>query len=136
MVMPNHVHGLIEIAKNDSHNTVETQNFASLLQKPKTSQPSSYKNKFGPQSRNLSSIIRGFKIGVTKNASYIQPDFKWQSRFHDHIVRNENSFYRIKNYIINNTINWVSDVFNRSHPNCVCSCPEEQTPRTPNPQIT
>src|SRR5690625_1275466 len=119
MVMPNHVHGLIEIAKNDNQNTVnldantvETQNFASL-QKPKTSQPSSYKNKFGPQSRNLSSIIRGFKIGVTKNARYIQPDFKRQPRFHDHIVRNENSYYRIKNYIINNPINWDSDEFNR-----------------------
>ncbi len=36
---------------------VQTQNIASL--------PG---NKFGPQSQNLASIVRGFKIGVTKNA--------------------------------------------------------------------
>ena len=39
------------------------------------------KNKFGPQSKNLSSIIRGFKIGVTKNVHIINKDFEWQNIF-------------------------------------------------------
>lgn len=77
VVMPNHVHGIIEIAKsdddygrndgrndNDGH-TVETQDFASLQpppphQPPSSSQsssdPTQPKNQFGPQSRNLASI--------------------------------------------------------------------------------
>ena len=71
-----------------------------------------YKNQFGPQSKNLSSIIRGFKIGVTKNARMIQPDFQWQPRFYDHIVRNEKAFHRISNYIVHNPKHWDRDKFN------------------------
>jgi len=60
VVMPNHVHGVVIINKNGN---VETQNFASL-----PPQPDVPKNRFGPQSQNLASIIRGYKIGVTKFA--------------------------------------------------------------------
>ncbi len=120
VVMPNHVHGIIIINKNDdgrddgnnqnngNGENVETQNFASLPPTP----PSQSKNKFGPQSKNLASIIRGFKIGVTKNARKIHVDFAWQSRFHDHIIRNEQSFYNISKYIINNPLKWDDDKFN------------------------
>ncbi len=129
VVMPNHVHGIIIIdkqddgrndIKNDERNTgqndernagdnvgrnvgrnVETQNFASL--------PSPSKNKFGPQTQNLASIIRGYKSGVTKYARNNNIDFAWQSRFHDHIIRNHAEHQRIKNYIINNPKNWNED---------------------------
>ena len=105
VVMPNHIHGIIIIDKIDDGRNVETQNFASL--QSSTSSPS--KNKFGPQSKNLASIIRGYKIGVTKNARQINAGFAWQSRFHDHIIRNEKSFQTIKNYIINNPLKWDTD---------------------------
>ena len=109
--MPNHVHGIVIIDKvddgrrsNDSiagnaetQNVAETQNFASL------------QNQFGPQSQNLASIIRGFKIGVTQNARQIKSDFAWQPRFHDHIIRNYASFEQISNYIENNVILWKKD---------------------------
>ena len=86
---------------------VEAQNFAPL-QFANKSQP---KNKFGPQSQNLASIIRGYKTGVTKYARNHHIGFAWQSRFHDHIIRNEMEYQRIKNYIINNPINWKGDKF-------------------------
>jgi hypothetical protein len=69
------------------------------------------KNQFGPQTKNLASIIRGFKMGVTKNARLIDPEFAWQSRYHDHIIRNEGSFQRISAYIMNNPLNWSADRF-------------------------
>jgi hypothetical protein len=47
------------------------------------------RNKFGTQSLNLASIVRGYKTGVTKNARKINPVFAWQSRFYDHIIRDE-----------------------------------------------
>ena len=121
IVMPNHVHGIVIIDKVDdgrgfhdsfagnieTQNIVEeTQNIASLprgRRKPV--------NQFGPQSQNLASIIRGFKIGVTKNARQIKSDFAWQPRFHDHIIRNDASFERISNYIKNNVILWEKDTF-------------------------
>ena len=109
VIMPNHVHGIIEIAKlNDGRDVVETQYFASL---PTNANKTNPKNQFGPQSKNLASIIRGFKIGVTKNARQINPDFQWQSRYHDHIIRNEKSFQNISDYIKNNPANWGKDNF-------------------------
>ena len=98
---------------------VETQNLASLQsdhnefnQKDsnhnKTNQP---KNKFGPQSKNLASIIRGYKTGVTKYATINNINFEWQARFHDRIIRNDAEFRRISNYIINNPKNWMDDEF-------------------------
>ena len=75
------------------------------------SQPQPQKNKFGPQSKNLASIVRGYKIGVTKSAKKIDPNWQWQSRYHDHIIRNRESFKRITTYIINNPTNWKEDRF-------------------------
>jgi len=93
VVMPNHIHGIIEIAKNNQFDfVVETQNLVSLQQQsPKLTSH----NKFGPQSRNLASIIRGYKTGVTKNAKKLDPDWGWQSRYHDHIIRNDESYKKI-----------------------------------------
>ncbi|MCB9081883.1 MAG: hypothetical protein H6555_09255 [Lewinellaceae bacterium] len=110
IVMPNHVHGIVVIDKPDDGRDVETQNFASLpVTESVTESPT--KNKFGPQSKNLASIIRGFKIGVTQAARLINPDFAWQPRYHDHIIRDDASFYRIAAYIKNNPRNWSSDQF-------------------------
>jgi putative transposase len=124
VVMPNHVDGIIVIDKQDDGRNngrnvgvnVETQNFASLqppTNKPPTNKPPQQtKNKFGPQSQNLASIIRGYKIGVTKFARNNNIDFAWQPRFHDHIIRDDKSYEKIRNYIINNPKNWKNDKFN------------------------
>ena len=52
-----------------------------------------------------------YKSVVSKNAHLINPDFAWQSRFHDHIIRDEDEFKRIKNYIRDNQKNWKDDKF-------------------------
>ena len=96
VVMPNHFHAIIGIGENKYNTNVETR------------QPSP-KNKFGPQSKNLASIIRGFKSAVTIHARKINPQFAWQSRFHDHIVRNEKSLKNIRRYIFNNPAMWHRD---------------------------
>ncbi len=97
VVMPNHIHGIVIIDKPP----------------PPPPPPPQSKNKFGPQSQNLGSIIRGFKIGVTNEAKQIQPDFKWQARYHDHIIRIEKTYQRIKDYIMTNPLNWEKDKFYR-----------------------
>jgi REP element-mobilizing transposase RayT len=126
VVMPNHFHAIIGIGVNkynthsvagcdkkwgtergfvrdrDAMHRVSTSHQSA-------SQPSHPKNQFGPQSKNLASIIRGFKSSVTIGARKINPGFQWQSRFHDHIIRNNISFQKISNYIINNPINWKED---------------------------
>lgn len=100
VVMPNHFHAIIIIGKNefnkDAMHCISTTD-------------DRYKNSFTPQSKNLASIIRGFKSSVTKNARQIQPNFAWQSRFYEHIIRNEESFHTISEYVRNNPLNWPND---------------------------
>jgi putative transposase len=111
-IMPNHTHGVVVIAKPDiavaTVDGVETQNLASL-----PPQPSEPRNKFGPQSQNLASIIRGYKIGVTKFARANNIPFTWQARYHDHVIRNDGEWERITKYIIANPMNWKNDEFNK-----------------------
>lgn len=111
IVMPNHFHAIIGIGQNQ-YNTPHPNHSAIYTPAPDdavdTHPP---KNQFGPQSKNLASIIRGFKIGVTKNARQINANFAWQSRYHDHIIRNEQSYQRISAYIINNPLKWQTDKF-------------------------
>lgn len=105
VAMPDHIHGILFIDKN----LVRTQNLASPPSPP--SHQNTYHNKFGPQSKNLSSILRGFKIGVTKNARKNTPHFAWQSRFHDHIIRDQGELNRIRKYIKDNPKNWGKDKY-------------------------
>ena len=70
-----------------------------------------YKNKFGPQSKNLASIIRGFKSAVTSFARINHIGFGWQPRFYEHIIRTSDSYQRISQYIANNPANWQDDQF-------------------------
>ena len=59
----------------------------------------------------LGVIINQYKRICTINARKMGADFAWQPRFHDHIIRNDESFQRISNYIINNPANWVDNTF-------------------------
>jgi putative transposase len=78
---------------------VETQNFASLQ----------YRNQFGPQSQNLASIVRGYKIGVTKFARQNDIPFIWQPRYYDHVIRDAAEHERIHQYILTNVEHWQDD---------------------------
>ena len=102
VVMPNHFHAIICIGKNEYNSGVVPP----ISQTKQTGQ-----NKFGPQSKNLASIIRGYKSAVTTYARKNNITFGWQPRFHDHIIRNKNEFDSIRNYIINNPSNWKTDNF-------------------------
>jgi REP element-mobilizing transposase RayT len=104
-----------ETVDNTVDETVETQNFASLQQQQQRQHQriqSSF-NKFGPQSKNLASIVRGYKIGITKFAKSIPVRFAWQPRYYDHIIRNSATFDKIDNYITKNPLNWNNDGFNK-----------------------
>jgi len=48
---------------------------------------------------------------VTIHNRKINPDFAWQSNYHDHIIRNSKSFENIQNYIENNPNQWKEDRF-------------------------
>ncbi|WP_228054878.1 transposase [Kordia antarctica] len=113
IVMPNHVHGIIIIDKNDD-DPVEARLIA-LPQDHSHKKSGGFAGNKNPMlNNNLSRIIRWYKGRTTFECRKIDSDFEWQSRFHDHIIRNEKSFSNISNYIINNPANWKEDKFHKT----------------------
>ncbi len=109
VVMPNHIHGIIIIGKNEYNgggccDDVFGGRYA-------MHRVSTTKNKFAPQSKNLASILRGYKSAVTTYARKHNIEFDWQPLFHDHIIRSARSYHRISNYITNNPAKWWEDRF-------------------------
>jgi REP element-mobilizing transposase RayT len=59
----------------------------------------------------LGVILNQYKRICTIRAREIQAGYGWQSRFHDHIIRDDESYQRISEYIRNNPLNWRNDKF-------------------------
>jgi len=134
IVMPNHIHGIIILngddntgiagingapnavsndGVDDGANVVETRHALSLQPQPQP-QKTIGQQRFQNQGKNtLSSIIGSYKSAVTKHANRLEFANGWQSRFYDHVIRDEKSFQRIRQYIINNPQNWDTDKFNK-----------------------
>ncbi len=117
VVMPNHVHGILIINKPDDGDGVETRhclvsNNADPTAPNDSNKKSPGQQRFQNQGKNtISSIVGSYKSVVSKNAHFINTGFAWQSLFHDHVIRNAESFERIQNYIANNPSNWKDDTF-------------------------
>lgn len=107
VVIPNHVHGIIRIREGiDSWETESAY-------KRGTQEVAIRGNnaQFGPQSKNLASIIRGFKGGLTSWCIANDIEFKWQPRYFDRIVRSKGELMAYSKYIKNNPKNWNVDEF-------------------------
>jgi REP element-mobilizing transposase RayT len=107
VVMPNHIHGIIGIVFDaGSRHGVTPQYVAPQDNTPQI-------NEFGKTiPGSLSAIIGQFKSTLTRwNNKNSNSHFAWQSKFHDHIIRNQDEFDRIENYIVNNIKNWKDDGF-------------------------
>ena len=138
IVMPNHVHGIIEIvgAKNFSPQNQMPENQMPENQMPDNHSPENQipqnqmPENHSPQnqmpdvrtnnhsarspSKTIGSVVRGFKIGVTKwFRNHGDTGQIWQRNYWENIIRDENAYYRISKYIVNNPVNWNNDKFNR-----------------------
>lgn len=141
VVMPNHVHGIIEINKVETSNLdVCNENYFMETHNVKT--PNLGNNNIDcidamhPDCKNainrvdmhnvkrsklgvstnkkwkpgvLGVILNQYKRIYTINARKTKPNFKWQTQFHDHIIRDFDSYHRIEQYIQNNPQNWQND---------------------------
>jgi len=104
VVMPNHIHGILILTEKVETFPVETLHATSL-------QKNEQMAKITPVSGSVSTIIRSYKSAVSKHAHRLGFEFEWQTRFHDHIIRNAQSFDTISNYINNNPATWDKDKF-------------------------
>ena len=101
VVMPNHLHGIVAI-------TYQIPNVETFRRNVSTPAPNAPTARLQPNS--LGSIIGQFKSVCTKRiwAAGFR-DFAWQTRFYDHIIRDEKSLHKIREYIINNVGRWEQD---------------------------
>jgi putative transposase len=94
VVMPNHIHGLVMVA---NHNVGAT----SRSPLPR-----------GPAKRSLSAFVAGFKSSASRriNAFRGTPGLPvWQRNYYEHVIRNEQSLSRIRQYIVDNPLRWQFD---------------------------
>jgi REP element-mobilizing transposase RayT len=104
VIMPNHVHGIIVINKQfttDNGNSVDVSNGLDELQ---IGGFAGYNNPM--LNENIPRIIRWFKGRCTFEIRKVQTSFKWQTRYYDRIIRDNQEYERIKIYIENNVKNW------------------------------
>jgi REP element-mobilizing transposase RayT len=91
VIMPDHVHGIIELKKD--------QRADESLQGSENR-----RNEFGKIiPRSIGSIVKGFKIGVTKWFRSNTKEYKvWHRDYYERIVRDEEAYRRISAYIRRN----------------------------------
>lgn len=113
IVMPNHVHAIIEINR-DLFPNVRTGRDQSI-------RDLSLHSESNIKIKSLSELIGAYKTTSSKQIHLIQtPDgsypyqsFCWQRSFHDRIIRNQKEYERIVTYIDQNPLSWSQDEFYR-----------------------
>jgi putative transposase len=93
-ILPNHLHMIITIT-NENHKYKEIIKGLQPL-----------------VSNSISSFCNHLKGKTTTWCNDNDIEFKWQERFHDRIIRNQEEYERIYHYIRNNVKNWKDDVEN------------------------
>jgi len=126
IIMPNHVHGII-IIKQSKQNTGAKN--LSPPQKQSSDNNISSDNNFSPPqglpennissgqqfrspSGTIGSMVRGFKIGVTKWFRRNTVIYTvWQRNYYENVVHSEKNLTRIRKYIMENPLKWQADRF-------------------------
>jgi len=98
VVMPNHVHGILWIVDAGA-----TRRVAPTRPGPRPA---------GPVSGSVGAIMAQFKSVVTKRINALRGTSGmqvWQRNFHEHIIRDDDTLSRIREYIVNNPLQWALD---------------------------
>jgi len=117
VIMPDHMHGIMQFrTRSGKMNVVGVQNFEPLRNVNTQSSTTQCPKRHAFQHTlpdSVGSIIRAYKSAVTmwcrRNGF---PQFKWQRSFYDHIVRDVQSLFQIRQYIRNNPADWLGDAEN------------------------
>ena len=92
IIMPNHIHAIIQIRRGVSH----TPNEISHTPNEVSHTP------FQSPSKTLGAIVRGFKGAVSKQIG----KSIWQRNYYESIINDDKAFENISKYIRNNPVKW------------------------------
>lgn len=100
VIMPNHVHGIV---------ILDRANLPDKLRAGLEPAPTKWPT--------LSEVVRQFKTFSARRINAIR-DARgvpvWQRNFYEHIIRNEDDYQRIAEYVVTNPARWAEDTL---HPN-------------------
>lgn len=109
-VMPNHIHVIIRLV--GSQNAATASNMGRLNRSARIAEATNMDvNEITHFNSKLAIVIGSMKAAVTRFAHKHGIKFAWQSRFHEHYIRNVKEGDKIWNYIENNVENWDKDCF-------------------------
>ncbi len=106
VIMPNHVHGIIALKEED--NVGAGLRPARIKRAGLRPAPTPAPTKH----HGLSEIVRAFKSFSSRHINKIRqtPGTRvWQRDYFERVVRDEEELYNIRQYIIDNPINWATD---------------------------
>lgn len=123
-IMPNHMHGIImlnvvwatlAVAQNDGvdANRVPARGAGAVVQNDGVvgnGAPARGAPTVGDIVGAYKSLVANACIEIC-NAKNIRLGKLWQRNYHEHIIRNEQSYHTISEYIINNPAKWANDKF-------------------------
>lgn len=122
VVMPNHFHGIVENVDYTLNNHTDAHVGAPLRGRPYDSTNTNIESlKYGSENQifgaTIGRAIDWFKTMTTnkyiqgvKNNGWQRFNGKlWQRNFHDHIIRDQQDYERISDYIRNNPARWKED---------------------------
>ena len=116
--MPNHFHGIVVLVGADRRVCPEGLGGQGLKKGEHIGSP--LQNTVKSHSPSLSKIVQWFKTMTTneylrnvKNKNWPPfPGRLWQRNYFEHVIRNENSWNKIRPYIMANPLNWPLDIEN------------------------
>ncbi|GEO04805.1 hypothetical protein AAE02nite_24690 [Adhaeribacter aerolatus] len=117
VIMPNHMHGILIIHSRDESHSSQTHlpnSHSSQTHSPQSHSANKGESDSPPRSPSdtIGAMVRGYKSAVTKNINLICPGtVVWQRNYYEHIIRNEQAYQTISEYIVNNPSKWNSDKF-------------------------
>ncbi len=109
VVMPNHIHGIINIVEATYNSFVTVPNHVHGIT---TTVEARHASPLPAKRQPLGVIIGSFKSAATKHihrAGLFKHKPVWQRNYYDHIIRDEDDYYKICEYIEYNPINWAFD---------------------------
>lgn len=102
-IMPNHIHALVFISGDvPLHHTSSIPHHT-----PDTGID------LHTQRGRLSTVVGSYKSAITKYAHQRRITFAWQSRFFEHIIKHQEEYNLIAEYIQNNVAKWYLDKYNK-----------------------
>jgi REP element-mobilizing transposase RayT len=116
VIMPNHVHGIIQINVGANDIRPPYANVSNIdvsdMQQGECNSPLQSPKRLRGTSKTIGSMVRGFKTGVTQWFRVNTTTHSvWQRNYHEHIIRDENSYLKISSYVQTNPQQWLEDCF-------------------------